>query len=328
MKDSVDEILATINGVLETASRTPITIGDIVVTDNLITDTVLHPAPLANEIWDTYFPMYTGTDVWHFTSPKGAQGILNDGSLRFYNLHHRFGEGEFIDFTKDHNLDGYLKREADDGTKLFVNLMSLNFFLSTSAFDITLESECSNWKVFGSSGTGVRLHIKFDRPRSRFKRVHYSTADHCLPLLRDLIHEVSQNHERPLILCDTNRIGCYYIRGGYSQEDEVRLLLPKQSDGWPRNLIPTTDFAKKVDGVNILAPVEFISVPLNKPTYFDHFPAFTLSLAAVQPGPKADRAQVEKWVNSGPLKGTPVLAKYDETAYDDYCHGLALLYAR
>ena len=304
-----------------------ITVEDFVVTPKVISDVGKELAPLSNGVWDKYFPVYGGHDIWHFTKPEAAKNILAEGKIRFYSLHSRFKDGEFIQFVKDHNLDGYENRVTDSGGKLFAYLMSQNFFLSTSASDMSEKNECSNWDVFAAGGTGVRFHFRFDRQFKPFKRVYYRDSDGCLPLLRDL-SEAASAHNRLLVLQGVSRAGCYYIRGSYRQEDEVRLLIPKQSDGWPKNLIPVLDDTYAVNGVEVIAPVEYIPVSLDQPTNFENSFGFELTLAAVEPGPGCDQKIVQGWVDAGRLSGVKVLPSYSKEKYEAYLHGLALLNAR
>src|ERR1019366_9100640 len=63
---------------------------------------------LANALFDVAFPRSQPGIYYHYTSYGGFMGIVSSGKLRLYNLHRRFGSGEFRTCCRDYGLDGYL----------------------------------------------------------------------------------------------------------------------------------------------------------------------------------------------------------------------------
>jgi hypothetical protein len=187
---------------------------------------------LAKLLFDEVFPPSVNGIYHHYTSYGGFKGIASSGCLRLYNLHKRFGSGEFRTFCRDHGMDGYL-REGDSGQEEghFATLMDDLFY--TSLVNEDAADSDLHWEKFANDHQGVRLTFEVNCAACypNFRAVTYQSPD-CLPVLRDL-RSAFLERGRHFVNLGLSRMGGFYQREGYSSQYEHRLLAKRFPDGPP-----------------------------------------------------------------------------------------------
>jgi len=224
---------------------------------------------LSHLIFNKYFPNPTNSTYYHYTSYDAFTNIIKNKKLRLSNLNKRFQDGEFSTFYSEHGMDGY----KTGGTVMGVDcsekaIMSEIFFLSLtgSAYDFDINSL---WRDFGKDGEGVRLEFKVKPKTTDFREVFYSTNKdkNCIPLLKELFTEVKSKYGVPFNFTYSSKIGAFYIKGKFQNENEYRLIIKRTSDDYEAGHIPThiVDAATgvkyiEIDFLNDYADFELVSV--------------------------------------------------------------------
>lgn len=270
-KDNINELVDFVNsifakyGVTETVTKQHIRfyadfIGNIIkVSDK----------KLSHLIFDRYFPKPERETYYHYTSFNAGTSIIGNKKLRLSNLNKRFQHGEFSTFYEEHGMDGYKTGGTVMGVDCSENaIMSEIFFLSLtgSAYDFDINSL---WRDFGENGEGVRLEFKVTPKTSDFREVFYSTNKdkNCVPLLKELFTETKSKFGVPFNFTYSSKIGAFYIRGRYQNENEFRFIIKRTSDDYEAmHIIPhIVDEATgvkyiEVDFLNDYADFELVSV--------------------------------------------------------------------
>lgn len=227
---------------------------------------------LSHLIFDTYFPTPRLQSYYHFTSFAAAKNIITTQKLRLYNLRKRFQDGEYSEFYSDHGMDGY----KTGGTVLGIDcseksIMSEIFFLSLSSSGIDYVGD-TKWNDFGENGEGIRIELEVITKHNDFREVYYSLHrnQNCIPLLKDLFTEIKTKYDVPFNFTYSSKIGAFYIKGQFQNENEYRFLIKRTSDDYNANYLQPT----------IIDPVEniaYIEIPL-----ISEFANF--KIISVQPG--------------------------------------------
>lgn len=227
---------------------------------------------LSHLIFDTYFPTPALQSYYHFTSFNAAKNIISTQKLRLSNLRKRFQDGEYSEFYSDHGMDGY----KTGGTVLGIDcseksIMSEIFFLSLSSSGIDYAGQ-TKWTDFGEDGEGIRLEFEVIPKHNDFREVYYSLHknQNCIPLLKDLFTEIKDKYGIPFNFTYSSKIGAFYIKGQFQNENEYRFLIKRTSDDYNAYYLEPT----------ITDPVEniaYIEIPL-----ISEFADF--KIISVQPG--------------------------------------------
>jgi hypothetical protein len=227
---------------------------------------------LSHLIYDHYFPRADRASYYHYTSWSAFKSIVQSKKIRLSNLNKRFTQGEFTTFYREHGMDGYRAKEAVMGIDTHDEaIMADIFFISLSGTGHSMRDD-SLWNDFGDGGAGVRLEFTIDPQTTDFRRVFYATPREAQPLtlLKDLFAEVLAKYDMPFNFRYSSKIGAYYIRGRYQNEDEYRLVVKRTSDDYGAfHLEPVV-----TDSANNIAYIE-----LDFQNAYAHF-----ELKTVQPG--------------------------------------------
>ena len=231
---------------------------------------------LSHIILNHYFPKPNKTSYYHYTSYKNAINIIETNKIHLYNLNKRFADGEFITFYDEHGMDGYKNGGMVFGIDCSNQaIMSEIYYISlTGAGTGTLYN--SLWKDFGKDGDGVRLEFKISPKTEDFREAFYSKGPTTSykPLLHDLFSKIQSKYNLPFNFTYSSKIGAYYIKGKFLNENEYRLIIKRTSDDYNAyGLIPVV-----TDPVN---KIGYVEVPFINP--FVEF-----KLISVQPGFNCD----------------------------------------
>ena len=260
---------------------------------------------LSQIIFDKYFPKPTRDSYYHYTSFEAFKSILENKKIRLSNLNKRFNDGEFSTFYEEHGMDGYKKGGFTLGVDYSEKaIMSKIYFLSLTGSGYNF-GDNNLWNDFGKDGDGVRLEFKITPKTLDFREIFYSTpkVDNSLPMLKELFTEIKAKYGLPFNFTFSSKIGAYYIKGMFQNEDEFRFIIKTTADDYDASNIQSVT-------VNEEKAIEYIEVDfLNEYADFE--------LLTVQPGYNCsdeDIREIENIIfNSG--LSTTVVPKALESYY-------------
>ncbi|MEI6816465.1 MAG: hypothetical protein WCL14_07625 [Bacteroidota bacterium] len=216
---------------------------------------------LSHLIFDKYFPAPALQSYYHFTSFNAIKNIISTQQLRLSNLRKRFRDGEYSEFYADHGMDGY----RIGGSVLGIDfseksIMSEIFFLSLTSSGIDYSGQ-TKWTDFGEDGYGVRIEFEVTPKHNDFREVYYSLHknQNCIPLLKDLFVSIKDKYQKPFNFTYSSKIGAFYIKGAFQNENEFRFLIKRTSDDYNAYYLqPTiTDAAENIAYIEIPLLSEF-----------------------------------------------------------------------
>jgi len=109
--DEMNNIVSSINGILSKHGITEtISLSDITITDNTVSDLVKPNAKLSDAITNYLWPSIPSACVYHYTSKDAAENILKTNKFRLSNIANRYSDGEIKTFCETHQLHGYLQK--------------------------------------------------------------------------------------------------------------------------------------------------------------------------------------------------------------------------
>lgn len=189
---------------------------------------------LSHLIFDTYFPVPELKSYYHFTSFIAAKNIISTQKLRLSNLRKRFQDGEYSQFYSDHGMESY----QTGGNVLGIDcseksIMSEIYFLSFSSSGIDYSGQ-TKWNDFGENGEGIRIEFEVTPKHNDFREVFYSLPrnQNCIPLLKDLFTGIKNKYDVPFNFTYSSKIGAFYIKGQFENENEYRFLIKRTSDDY------------------------------------------------------------------------------------------------
>ena len=237
----IQEILNRINRILLKHGIQKICIRDIIVTDQSVSDLVIPGNPLSNRIIDSLWTSIDELEVFHYTSQKSAEKILDSNSLRLYSIIKRYGEDEIESFCKNHNLTGYLKENENSEPFFKINLMTNLFYSSFTDINIDNIQENYFWNTFaGYNGARFRFRVRAQNPN--FRKIYYEDkTGNPIPLLNDISKMLAIDYNRVFFLEGMSRICSYYLTKKYKIELEYRMLY-KKFDGFGPNVMNDGDY--------------------------------------------------------------------------------------
>lgn len=259
---------------------------------------------LSEIIFDHYFPTPPQKTYYHFTSFEACRSIIDSGKIRLSNLLKRFNDGEFSEFYRDHNIDGYQAGGnvfgIDIGEKA---VMSEIFFLSmtSSPFDFPGDKK---WEDFGDSGRGLRISLELKAKHSDFREVYYSgnRSGNHIPLLKSLETTIQAKYHKPLSFSYISKIGAFYIRGAFKNEAEYRLLIKTTADDYSASHLKMTVTDKEEN-------IGYIELPL-----MNDFAEIIIT--AVQPGYNCSEDHITELTDL--IKTKKLNIKTEKKALEDY----------
>jgi hypothetical protein len=216
--DNINSILSS-HGIAES-----IDLSNITITDKTVTDFVKDNQKLSNLIVDAIWPSIDNLAVYHYTSKKAAESILNSGEFRLYSLLKRFSEGEVNVFCRNHGLGGYLEQDENGEPKYKSLLMSNMFYTSFTDTNLTSTQEDYFWRTFASVD-GVRLKLNVTASNPNFRKIVYEkTKGKPLLLLNELTKVIRESYGREFVLSGISRLCAFYLAKDFDVENEYRAL--------------------------------------------------------------------------------------------------------
>lgn len=219
MVKDINKILSK-HGVDETIS-----LSDITITDNTVSDIVKHDAKLSEAITNHLWPSISSACVYHYTSKEAAESILKTNIFRLNNIANRYSDGEIGTFCETHQLYGYLEKD-DNGEPKYKNLIMPNtYYASFTDTNLTKEQEEYFWRNFASYD-GVRLKIEVTASNPNFRRMHYQQVKgKPIVILAELTKCIRDSYNHEFILKGISRLCSFYLSGeDYGIEKEYRAL--------------------------------------------------------------------------------------------------------
>lgn len=221
--DSLD-IVYGINKVLRHYGLDEISLQDVTITKNIVSDLTRIDPRLSESIINKIWPSVSSESVYHYTSIDAAERILNSGIFRLANLAKRYSDGEIVDFFKAHRLYGYLDNDSSGFPKYKSELMCNLFYASFTDSKLSLKQENYFWNNFaGPDGVRLTFAIKARNPDFR-KIVYPSKPGKPIPLLKDLALAVEKLNGPRFLLSGISRLCAFYLDSCYAQENEYRAL--------------------------------------------------------------------------------------------------------
>lgn len=219
-------IVIDINQILsENGLDENISLSDIIITAKTVSDLAMSNPKLSNAITNFLWPSITSATVYHFTSRKAAESILNTNIFRLYNIAKNYNAGEIGTFCKTHNLQGYLDLDETGNPKYRHLIMPNTFYASFTDTQLTVRQENYFWQSFASPN-GVRLKLEIIASNCNFRKIHYEQKKgEPIPLISSLTQQIKDKYKRDFILKGISRLCSFYLSGDdYGIENEYRAL--------------------------------------------------------------------------------------------------------
>jgi hypothetical protein len=230
---------------------------------------------LSNIILDAIYPKPTRKVFSHYTKFDKGLNIIESKEFWMFSLLQNFTDSEFQLFYQEHNIDGYNKERETFGVRTgYRPLMSEIFALC-----LTTEENTSPtlWQYFAESCTGLKLTFEVLPQIPDFREVYYSNRHtrEPIPLLKDLFSEIETSLKQPFNFTYMSKVGAFYIKGDFENEQEFRFLIKRESDDYD---------ARDLQPIPYNADVSYIILP-----FFSKFATF--HLIKVEKGPNCDPAK-------------------------------------
>lgn len=228
-----------------------ISLSDITITDNTVSDLVKPNAKLSDAITNYLWPSISSACIYHYTSKNAAESILKTNKFRLNNIANRYSDGEIKTFCKAHRLQGYLEEDEKGDPKYKHLIMPNTYYASFTDTNLTKDEEEYFWRNFASCN-GVRLKINVTASNPNFRRIHYQQVKgEPISILTELTNCIRDNYKREFILKGISRLCSFYLSGeNYGIENEYRALYRVWEGFCPQ---PITG-----------SPFDYIELPLNE----------------------------------------------------------------
>ncbi|MNQ27227.1 hypothetical protein D3C85_404810 [compost metagenome] len=187
---------------------------------------------LSELIFDKIYPKPKKKTFSHYTKFDKGKAIIEKSEFWLFNLLQNFDAEEFRLFYKEHGLDGYEVNAETFGIWTgYRPLMSEIFALCLT----TEENTSPNlWNYFADNATGLKLTFEVESKIPDFREVYYSNVATQQPieLLKDLFSEIQNTFNYPFNFTYMSKIGAFYIKGSFENEQEFRFLIKRTSDSY------------------------------------------------------------------------------------------------
>lgn len=278
--DEIDRLVELVNKILEKHGITD-TINKKQIrfnADYIGNITWIDDKKLSELIFEKIYPSPTRKTFSHYTKFDKAISIIEKSEFWLFNLIQNFDAEEFRLFYREHNIDGYEQDEMTLGVPTGYRAIMSEIF----ALCLTTEENTSHilWDYFSENGTGLKLTFEVESKIPDFREVYYSNIhDHKpIELLKDLFVEIKNNFNYPFIFTYISKIGAYYIKGDFENEQEYRFLIKRTSDNYN---------AWRLQPITIENDISYIVLPFE--TEFAKF-----KLIKVEKGPNCDLLEFNK----------------------------------
>lgn len=225
--------------------------------------TYVHGPTLNRELSASKYYYRKSKKVLHFTSLKAAYSMINEKSLRLYNLHNSADTDEYT-FIGNPIRPFYHRQGYNE---IFINakiddLKDTFFILSTTSVDELENSKF--WKEYGDNGKGVAIEFEIlndpiDWDGFHFSPVFYGESDNWGCFLEQMTQTCEQN---PRNRYDFSFDMLYCLHKSalqtYIDEKEIRILAQRpKMNGFVFDAFVTKDIGK--DG---FTAVKYLQLPL------------------------------------------------------------------
>ncbi|QQS04464.1 MAG: hypothetical protein IPK50_19565 [Fibrobacterota bacterium] len=195
---------------------------------------------LSDLIFEKIYPAPTRKIFSHYTKFDKGVSIIENSEFWLFNLLQNFSADEFVLFYREHGIDGYEQDTEVFGTTIGYRALMSEIF----ALCLTTEENSSPtlWEYFGNNGTGLKLTFEVESKIPDFREVYYSniTKPEPIKILKDLFGEIQSEFNLPLRFSYISKIGAFYIKGNFANEQEFRFLIKYSADNYnARKLKPT-----------------------------------------------------------------------------------------
>lgn len=162
----------------------------------------------------------------HFTSLESLQSIIKNGTFRLYNLQSMNDPREF-EFAGSVFLDN--NNLIEDSKEL---IFSMSFCPEEILFKNEKKDQFNLWRLYGKSGMGAAIIVKFSNSPDNWKDHHISKVHYGNPRkniqgglggLFNLIRVL--NKTEPKIGFDFGKFFCFHKSDLFSYEREIRLII-------------------------------------------------------------------------------------------------------
>lgn len=187
---------------------------------------------LSELIFDKIYPKPIKKTFSHYTKFDKGKAIIEKSEFWLFNLLQNFDAEEFRLFYREHGLDGYEVNTETFGIWTgYRPLMSEIFALCLTTED---NSSSTLWNYFADNGTGLKLTFEVESIIPDFREVYYSNLSTQQPieLLKDLFTEIQNAFNYPFNFTYMSKIGAFYIKGSFENEQEFRFLIKRTSDSY------------------------------------------------------------------------------------------------
>lgn len=219
---------------------------------------------LSELIFEKIYPTPQRKTFSHYTKFDKGVSIINNSEFWLFNLLQNFGAEEFRLFYREHSIDGY---ENDAET---LGVLTGYKPLMSELFALCLTSEENSsptlWNYFAQNGTGLKLTFEIESKIPDFREVYYSNIHTQQPiaLLKELFTEIKKQFGYIFNFTYISKIGAFYIKGSFENEQEYRFLIKKGSDNYNTWSLQPIKFQDEISYIVLPFHSEFADFKLIK----------------------------------------------------------------
>lgn len=219
---------------------------------------------LSKLIFEKIYPTPSRKLFSHYTKFDSGVSIINKSEFWLFNLIQNFDAEEFRLFYREHGLDGYEHNIETFGIWTGYRALMSEIF----ALCLTTEENTSPtlWNYFADNGTGLKLTFEINSKIPDFREVYYSNIydPHPIELLKDLFNDINSNFNYPFNFTYMSKIGAFYIKGGFENEQEYRFLIKRSSDSYNAWRLQPITFQNDISYIVLPFESEFAKFKLIK----------------------------------------------------------------
>lgn len=235
---------------------------------------------LSSLIFEKIYPRPTRRTFSHYTKFDKGRALIQKSEFWLFNLLQNFNAEEFRLFYQEHDIDGYEQESETFGIRTGYRPMMADIFALCFTAEENTDPEL--WNYFGGNGTGLKLTFEVDSHIPDFREVYYSNIHTPQPiaLLKELFTEIKNQFDYTFNFTYISKIGAFYIKGCFKNEQEYRFLLKRTSDDYNAWGLQPVAFDRDIS---------YIVLPFNSD--FANF-----KLVKVERGPNGDRNDFDNLV--------------------------------
>ena len=219
---------------------------------------------LSELIFEHIYPSPKKKLFSHYTRFETGKSILDKSEFWLFNLIQNFSAEEFRLFYREHGLDGYENNSETFGIWTgYRPLMSEIFALCLTSEKNT---SLTLWNYFAKNSTGLKLTFEVESEIPDFREVYYSNKENPkkIPLLKDLFEKIEKTFNYPFNFTYMSKIGAFYIRGDFSNEEEYRFLIKRTSDSYNAWQLQPITFQNDISYITLPFDSQYAKFSLKK----------------------------------------------------------------